>query len=246
MSLILGIDIGGSGIKAAPVDTATGELTAPRLRIETPDPAQPAAVIGVLQELRQHFDWDGRIGCAYPGVVRQGTVLTAANLDPGWIGFDAGSKFSEALGSPTTVLNDADAAGIAEVEFGAARNVAGTVIVVTLGTGIGTAIFTDGQLVANTELGHLELDGVEAEDFASARVRTAEDLSWKKCGRRLTAFFTELERLLWPDLFVIGGGVSKDFAKYGGRLDVDTPVVPATLLNRAGIVGAAIAAANSQ
>lgn len=245
MTTTLGIDIGGSGIKAAPVNTDTGELLAERHRIDTPHPATPDAVIDVLTQLCTHFDWDGPVGVAFPGVVRGGAILTAANLHEAWIGMDAASSFTKALGLPTTVLNDADAAGVAEVLFGAARDISGTVIVVTLGTGIGTALFSDGRLLPNTELGHLDLGGTEAEAQASARVKEAEDLSWKKWGKRLTMFLAELERLLWPDLFVIGGGISKQFAKYCERLDLDTPVRPAVLRNRAGIVGAALAATPS-
>lgn len=245
MTATLGIDIGGTGIKAAPVDTDTGELLAERHRIDTPHPATPEAVIDVLTQLRTHFRWEGPVGAAFPGVVRGGTILTAANLHEAWIGMDAASSFTEALGLPTTVVNDADAAGVAEVMFGAARNIDGTVVVVTLGTGIGTALFSGGRLLPNTELGHLDLGGTEAEAQASARVKVAEDLSWKKWGKRLTTFLAELERLLWPDLFVIGGGISKQFAKYCERLDLDTPVRPAVLRNRAGIVGAAVASTPS-
>lgn len=245
MNAILGIDIGGSGIKAAPVNSETGELLAPRIRIETPRPADPEAVTGVLQQLQAHFGWDGPIGCAFPGVVRRGTVLTAANVDKDWVNLDASATFTNALGCPTTVLNDADAAGTAEVRFGAARPRTGTVVVVTLGTGIGTAIFTHGELLPNTEFGHLDIGGSEAEKRASARAKTIHDLSWKKWSKRLTVFLAELERLLWPDLIVIGGGISKDFAKYCGRLDLDTPVTPALLQNDAGIVGAALAAETS-
>ena len=242
MAAVLGIDIGGSGIKAAPVDPATGELLQPRERIDTPRPARPPEVVEVLKQLRDHFEWDGHIGCTFPGVVRNGRVLTAPNLSKRWVGEDAAEMFTSALGAPTTVLNDADAAGLAEVRFNDTVPTKGTVILVTLGTGIGTAVFSDGNLVANTELGHIEIGGTEAEDRASARVKEQEDLSWKKWSKRVTTFLTELEQLMWPELIIIGGGISQDFAKYCSRLEIDTPVQPAELQNDAGIVGAALAA----
>jgi polyphosphate glucokinase len=245
MTSALGIDIGGTGIKAAPVDLETGELLAQRHRLDTPRPGTPDAVTGVLGQLRDHFDWDGVVGVAFPGVVRNNTILTAANLHRDWVGKDAAALFSNAVGRRPVVINDADAAGVAEVRFGAGHNIAGTVVLITVGTGIGTAVFTDGHLLANTELGHLDIDGQEAEARASARVKEDEDLSWKKWSKRLRTFLMELERVLWPDLFVIGGGISKDFAKYCQRFDLDTPVTQAVLLNRAGIVGAALTATKS-
>jgi polyphosphate glucokinase len=239
---IMGIDIGGSGVKAAPVEPDTGELLAERHRVDTPRPATPSALLSAVGELVDHFEWSDPVGCAFPGVVRSGTVCTAANLDPTWIGVDLPSVMDAEFGLAATVVNDADAAGIAELRFGPSEMADGTVVVCTLGTGIGTAIFTNGHLVSNTEFGHLDIRGTEAEKRSSARARTELDLSWKKWSKRLTEFLQEMEKLLWPDLFVIGGGVSKKFAKYCNLIDVQTPVVPATLGNTAGIVGAALAA----
>jgi polyphosphate glucokinase len=239
----LGIDIGGSGMKAAPVDTATGELLAERLRIETPDSASPAEMIPVVERLLAHFSWDGPVGVTFPGVVRHGTTLTAANLHPDWVGCDAAGGFAEVLGHRPVVVNDADAAGVAEARFGAARDVNGVVLLLTLGTGIGTALINDGALVPNTELGHLVIDGHDAETRAAASAREREDLGWKEYSGRLTRYLNELERLLWPDLFVVGGGISEKFDKFGPRLGITTPIVPAMLRNRAGIVGAAVLAA---
>jgi polyphosphate glucokinase len=243
VSAIMGIDIGGSGIKGAPVDIETGELLTDRHRIETPQPATPSAVLSAVAELRDHFEWDGAVGCAFPGVVRSGTVCTAANLDPAWIGLDLRSAMATELGLAGVVVNDADAAGIAEVRFGPPEMAVGTVVMLTLGTGIGSAVFTNGNLVPNTEFGHLDIDGTEAEDRASARARADDELGWEEWSRQLTKVLRELERLLWPDLFVIGGGISKKFEKYRRHLDVDTPVTAATLRNTAGIIGAALAVA---
>jgi polyphosphate glucokinase len=239
----LGIDIGGSGMKAAPIDTTTGELLAERLRIETPTSASPAAMIPVIAQLLEHFSWQGPVGITFPGVVRHGRTLTAANLHPDWIGLDAAGAFAEVLGHRPVVVNDADAAGVAEARFGAARDVDGVVLLLTLGTGIGTALINDGALVPNTELGHLVVDGHDAETRAAASAREREDLGWKEYSGRLTRYLNELERLLWPDLFVVGGGISEKFDKFGPRLEITTPAVPAALRNRAGIVGAAVLAA---
>jgi polyphosphate glucokinase len=239
----LGIDIGGSGMKAAPIDIATGELLAPRLRIETPSSASPAAMIPVVARLLEHFAWEGPVGITYPGVVRQGRTLTAANLHPDWVDLDAAGTFAELIGHRPIVVNDADAAGVAEARFGAARDVEGVVLLFTLGTGIGTALLNDGVLVPNTELGHLVIDGHDAESRAAASARDREDLGWKEYSGRLTRYLNELERLLWPDLFIVGGGISEKFDKFGPRLGISTPIVPAVLKNQAGIVGAAVLAA---
>lgn len=236
----MGVDIGGSGMKAALVDTESGELRTERRRIETPRPATPSAMLPVLRRLRDDLGWTGPIGCGFPGVVRHGRVCTAANLDAEWVGLEAADMMTAVLGQPVVIINDADAAGIAEVRLGAPGLAVGTTLFCTLGTGIGTAMFTDGHLFPNTELGHLDLSGTEAEANASARAKTEQDLSWKNWSKRLTVFLAELERLLWPDRFVIGGGISKKFAKYCSRLDISTPVQAATLLNEAGIVGAAL------
>ncbi len=239
---VLGIDIGGSGIKGAPVDIATGELTAPRHRIPTPTPSTPEAVAEVVGELARHFDWSGPIGITFPAVVQHGVVYTAANVDDAWIGTDAEALFKSATGCQILVLNDADAAGIAEMRLGAGRDKDGVVIMLTLGTGIGTAIFTDGHLVPNTEFGHMELRGKDAEHRAAARVRKDEALSWKKWGNYVNEFLQRLEFLFSPDLFIIGGGVSKRKDRFFKYLDTRADVVTADLLNEAGIIGAALAA----
>jgi polyphosphate glucokinase len=240
MATKLGIDIGGTGIKGAPVDTATGELVAPRFRIPTPQPATPTAVAGTVAEIAKHFDWTGPMGATFPAVVKEGVTQTAANVDPSWIGADASKILSDATGNQVTVINDADAAGLAEMEFGAAKGRQDTVIVVTLGTGIGSAVFSRGHLMPNTELGHLQIRGRDAEHRAAESVREAEQLSWKKWARRLNEYFAHLEALLWPDLIVVGGGVSKKSDKFLPHLMTRAEVVPAQLLNEAGIVGAAV------
>jgi len=239
----LGIDIGGSGIKGAPVAVSTGELTAERHRIETPQPATPDAVADVVARVVDHFGWEGPIGTTFPAVVRDGVVFTAANVDRSWIGTDAAKLFGARTGRDVVVMNDADLAGVAEMRFGAGKGVKGEVVMITLGTGIGSALFYDGVLVPNTELGHLELDAQDAEALASGRAREEDDLSWKAWAKRVSAYLHSLEDLLWPDLFIIGGGVSKRAEKFVPHLDIRTPVVPAALLNNAGIVGAALMAA---
>lgn len=241
MSTVLGIDVGGTGIKGAPVDTRSGRLLADRHRILTPQPATPEAVAEVVGELAKFFDWSGPSGATFPAVIKRGVAYTAANVDESWIGTDAAQLFEQAIGGEVTVVNDADAAGIAEMRFGAARGRDGVVIMVTLGTGIGSAVFHDGVLLPNTELGHLQMDGQDAEDLAAESVREADDLSWKKWSKRLNEYLQMLEHLFSPDLFVIGGGVSKKSGKFIPRLDLQAEVVPAELLNEAGIVGAALA-----
>ena len=238
---ILGIDIGGSGIKGAPVDTHRGILLAERHRIPTPQPATPSAVAHAVRELVHHFGWKGPVGCALPSVVQGGYVRTAANISKSWIGVHAPRLFRKAVRCPFSVINDADAAGYAEMHFGAGRRRVGLVIIVTLGTGIGTALFINGHLVPNTELGHIELRGHEAEKWAAASVRDAKDLSWKKWARRLDVYLSAMQRYFWPDLFIIGGGVSRRHEKFLPRLKVATDVVPARLANDAGIIGAALA-----
>ncbi len=241
---VLGVDIGGSGIKGAPVDVATGTLVKPRHRIRTPKPATPGMVADVVAELTAHFSWRGPIGCAFPAVVKGGRALTAANVDKAWIGCDVAALFSKRTSMPVTVLNDADAAGVAEMRFGAGHNETGVVFMLTLGTGIGSALFYRGQLLPNTELGHLEIRKKEAERRASDRVRKKKDLDWPAWAARVTEFLNRLEALFWPDLFIIGGGVIKKHEKFIPLLDTRTRVVPARLLNDAGIVGAALAAAD--
>jgi polyphosphate glucokinase len=240
----MGIDIGGSGIKGAVVDTSTGELLAPRTKILTPQPSTPDAVAEVVVKLVADHDWHGIIGATFPAVVQHGVAKSAANVDKSWIGTDIDATFTRAVGagSEVVVLNDADAAGIAEARFGAAKGVSGVVILLTFGTGIGSALLVDGRLVPNTELGHLELDGHDAEKRAAASIRDEEKLSWKEWAKRVKRYMSHVEALFTPDLFVVGGGVSKDSAKWVPLLDLATPVKPAELLNNAGIVGAAIAA----
>jgi polyphosphate glucokinase len=242
MATVLGIDIGGTGMKAAPVDTATGELVADRHRILTPHPAVPDSMAVVFAELTKHFHWSGPVGATFPAVVKGGVARTAANIDPSWIGTDVAATFARASGCDVTVVNDADAAGVAEMEFGAGKGRPGVVMMVTLGTGIGTALFVDGRMVPNTELGHIMMGNKEAEERASDAVRQRLGLSWGKWAKRLDAYLLELERLLSPDLFILGGGVSKRHDRFIPRLTTHAAVVAAGLLNEAGIVGAAIAA----
>ncbi|WP_432491451.1 polyphosphate--glucose phosphotransferase [Kineococcus auxinigenes] len=241
----LGVDIGGSGIKAAPVDLSAGEFAAERVRLATPQPATPAAVAPVVAEVLAGFDAapDTPIGITFPAVVQHGITRTAANVDPSWIGTDAEALFSDALGRPVLVVNDADAAGYAETAFGAAKGVKGVVVVTTLGTGIGSALIVDGTLVPNTELGHLEIGGHDAEKKAADSARERHDLSWQQWAKRLQRYYSHLEDLLWPDLIVVGGGVSKKHEKFLPLLDLRTPIVPAALRNDAGIIGAASLAA---
>lgn len=242
---VLGIDIGGTGVKGAVVRTGKGRLATDRFRIPTPHPATPDAVTATVARIVEHFDWQGPVGCTFPGVVRDGTVRTAANVDPAWIGTDAGRRFSGATGCRVVVGNDADAAGLAEARFGAARDVPGVVIVLTLGTGIGSALLVDGRLVPNTELGHLTLHGDDAERHAAESVRERLDLSWSDWAARVDEYLHLVERLFWPDRFVLGGGVSKKAEKFVPLLTCRTPVVAATLRNEAGIVGAACLADRS-
>ncbi len=241
---VLGVDIGGSGIKGAPVDVATGTLIRPRHRISTPKPATPDAVSDAVARMAAHFEWTGPIGCAFPAVIKGGKTMTAANVDDSWIGADATSILSNRTGSPVTLLNDADAAGIAEMRFGAGHNEQGLVFMLTLGTGIGSALFYQGKLVPNTELGHMEIRKKEAERRASARIRKKKGLTWEAWAARLSEFLNRVENLFWPDLFIIGGGVSKKHEKFIPLLETRTRVVPARLFNDAGIVGAALAAAS--
>jgi len=238
-----GIDIGGSGIKGAVVHTSTGELATARVRIATPQPSTPDSVAAVVAKLVQQAEWHGVIGATFPAVIQHGVARSAANVDRSWIGTDVDAVFTKATGEQVIVLNDADAAGIAEARFGAARDVAGVVILLTFGTGIGSALLVDGQLVPNTELGHLELDGHDAETRAAASVRDREGMSYKHWAKRVQNYMSHVEMLFTPDLFVVGGGVSKEADKWVPHLDLHTPVKPAQLLNNAGIVGAAMAAA---
>jgi polyphosphate glucokinase len=239
---ILGIDIGGSGIKGAPVDIENGLLVAERHRIPTPQPSLPDDVGEVVAEIARHFDWKDPIGCTFPAIIKDGVAYSAANVDKSWIGTDGQTLITEKTGCPTIIVNDADAAGIAEMEFGAGRGEKGLVIMLTLGTGIGSALFINGMLVPNTELGHLEIRGKDAEARASDRAREEKDLSWEKWAERLDEYFQRVEFLFSPDLFIIGGGVSKKHDKFLPLLHTHARIVPAELLNDAGIVGAALAA----
>ncbi len=237
-----GIDIGGTGIKGAPVDLAQGVLAGERVRIPTPQPATVPAVLDTVVAGVELAGWDGPLGCTFPGIVRHGVVGSAANVDHSWIGADLAAELSGRLGHPVTVLNDADAAGIAEMRFGAGRGVAGVVLIATLGTGIGTALFVDGRLVPNTEFGHLEIDGYDAEKRAASSVKTNEGLSYGEWSTRLQRYFSHVEALLSPDLIIVGGGISKKADKFLPRLELQAPIVPAQLLNQSGIVGAAVSA----
>ncbi len=238
----LGIDIGGSGIKAAPVDVATGKLLAERQKILTPRPAVPDAIADVVKQLNTAFHWSGPVGITFPGVVTDGIIRTAANLDRSWIGVDAGTLFDKATGNPVRVLNDADAAGIAEMTFGAGVGENGTVLMLTLGTGIGSALFAQGVLVPNTEFGHIEINGRDAEARASEHAKVLHDLSWGKWAGHVDEYLQHVEALVWPSLFIVGGGISKESEKFVPRLTgIRARIVPAALRNDAGIVGAAMA-----
>jgi polyphosphate glucokinase len=243
---VLGIDIGGSGIKAAPVDVTSGTLTAPRIKVPTPRPALPVAVADAVERLVAEFGWSGPAGIAFPGVVIGGVTHTAANLDPAWVGLDARTMFGQATGLTPSLINDADAAGVAEMKFGAGVGEMGTVLLLTFGTGIGSALFTDGVLVPNTEFGHIELHGRDAELRASERAREDHDLSWVKWASRVAEYLGRMEDLVWPDLFIIGGGISRRADKFVPMLTgLRTRIVPAALHNDAGIVGVAMTAAAS-
>ncbi len=243
----LGIDVGGSGIKGAIVDLDTGQLVGERFRVETPQPATPDAVAGKVAEVVRHFNWTGPLGVCYPGVVVDGVVHTAANVDRAWIGCNAAETYSKALGGQrVTVLNDADAAGLAEQRYGAGRNRDGVVLLLTFGTGIGSAVIHHGMLLPNTEFGHIEVDGKEAEHRAASSVMERKGWSYRKWTKQVTKVLVAIENAIWPDLIIAGGGISKKADKWIPLLKNRTPVVAAQLLNTAGIVGAAMAAAAEQ
>ncbi len=239
---VLGIDIGGSGIKGAPVDIEKGVLTAKRYRIPTPQPSVPDTVAVVVAQIAKHFAWKGPIGCTFPAVIKDGVAYSAANVDKSWIGINGEKILKKKTKCPVLLLNDADAAGIAEMEFGAGKGRQGVVIVLTFGTGIGSAIFVDGHLVPNTEFGHMEIRGKDAEDRAADRIRQEEELNWKKWAGRINEFLGRMEILFAPDLFIIGGGVSKKCDKFLPLLQTQAEIVPAQMRNEAGIIGAAMAA----
>jgi polyphosphate glucokinase len=243
-NLVLGIDIGGSGIKGAPVDLEAGKLAADRVRLETPQPSTPKAVAKVVAEVARSFpDVTGPVGVTFPAVVKDGVLLTAANVDKAWIGTDADALLTDTLGREVSMGNDADLAGVAEMRFGVGRDQRGVVVMVTLGTGIGTAVFLDGRLVPNTELGHIEIDGKDAETRAAASVRERKGLSFEAWAPRVQTYLRRLDALLWPDLFILGGGVSRKADKVLPQIDVRPQVVAAVLQNEAGIIGAALLAA---
>jgi polyphosphate glucokinase len=244
-NLVLGIDIGGTGIKAAPVDIDKGELVQERFRVDTPQPPTPENMLSALEEIIEHWKWEGQIGCGFPGVMKKGIVHTAANLSKKWIGVNIAQEIERMSSCRVVVINDADSAGLAEMKFGAGKDYnchgGGVVMMVTLGTGIGTALFVDGHLVHNTELGHIEINGEDAEKKAAASHRERKDLSWKKWGKYVNRYLQTLEQYLSPDLYIIGGGVSKKSEKFFGYIDVRAKLEPAQMLNNAGIVGAALA-----
>ena len=242
---ILGIDIGGSGIKGNLVDPFSGALIAERFKVETPQPSIPEAVASVVAKVVEHFEYVGPVGCTFPAIVKGGVTLSAANVDKAWIGCHAAELFSESTGRHVVVVNDADAAGIAEMAVGAGRDRAGVTLLLTFGTGIGSAMFHDGILIPNTELGHIEFEGHESvEDWAAAKVKDDENLSWKAWVARVNRLLDHLSRILSPDLFILGGGVSRRWDKWGEYLKVPVETVPAALRNEAGIVGAALLAAS--
>lgn len=240
--LPLGIDVGGSGIKGAPVDLGKGDFAGKRKRIDTPATSTPEAVADVIDQIVDHFDdvrGDSPIGITIPGVVTRGVVRSAANIDKSWLDFEAEEMLEKKLGHDIVLVNDADAAGVAELHYGAAKGQKGLVILTTLGTGIGTALIHDGTLIPNSELGHLELDGFDAEKRAASSIKDVEGLTYPEWAERLQRYYSHLENLLWPDLIVVGGGVSKDHEEFLPLLDLRTKIVPAELENKAGIIGAA-------
>jgi polyphosphate glucokinase len=242
--IVLGIDIGGTGIKAALVNTVNGKLLGQVLRMPTPQPATPKAVVNVIREIIAHFCWRGDVGCGFPGVVKEGITLSAANVAKEWVNFPFQAELETMVNAPVVVINDADAAGLAEMKFGAGKpyygHGGGTVLMLTLGTGIGSALFVDGHLVPNTELGHLELQGVDAEKMAAASIKTRENLSWEVWAERLNLFLQQVEFLLSPDVFIIGGGISSEYQKFFPLLQVHATLLPANMGNDAGIIGAGL------
>ena len=237
---ILGVDVGASGIKGTLVDLQSGTLLGSRHRIPMPKDTSPDVVAGLFRDLVTHFDYSGPIGCGFPAVIKQGVAHTAANLNKSWIGTDAAAVLTAAADNPVYVVNDADAAGVAEMTFGAGRDERGVVVLITIGTGLGTAVFLDGRLLPNTELGHIYLaSGVEAERHAANSTKKREELTWKQWGKRFNEYLRTMDDLLRPDLFILGGGSSKNFAEYAEFLKVRCRVVPAQMQNAAGIVGAA-------
>jgi polyphosphate glucokinase len=246
LSTVFGLDIGGSGTKGAPVDLVRGVLAAQRLRLVTPVGAKVDDVANTARTVVASFGYSGPVGAAFPAVVIDGRARTATNIDRGWLDTDIDGRLSAATGCDVVAINDADAAGLAEVRYGVGRDVSGTVVMLTLGTGIGSAIFLDGRLVPNTELGHLEVEGHDSETKAADSARVREDLSWEQWAKRLSKYLRHFEALLWPDLVILGGGVSRKADKFVPLLEgVRTKVVAAQLHNDAGMIGAALWAAES-
>ena len=242
---LLGIDVGGSSIKAGLVDLDAGRLVGDLISAPTPQPSTPAAMLSVFEGLAARLPGaEGPVGIAFPSVVKQGIVRTAANIDQSWIGVDGPAFVQKSLGRPTVFLNDADAAGVAEVKWGAGRGTQGTVIMITFGTGIGTAFFADGILLPNSELGHMEVRGIEAEKWTSAHVRTAQKLDWPAWIERVNVYLGQLYALFWPDLFILGGAVSERFDEFAPLLHSDAQIRPARFAGQAGVIGAALAAAD--
>ncbi len=239
---ILGIDVGGSGVKGAIVDTKKGEMLTERFRIPTPEPASPEAVSKVVGDIVKHFSWNGPIGAGFPGVVQNGIIRTAANVDSSWINQDIDKLLTKITGCPVSVVNDADAAGLSEMKFGAGKDNKGLVLLITVGTGLGTVMFSGGKLVPNLEMGHIILKGEDAEKYASDAARKNDDLSWEKWASRFNEYLKRLEDLTWPDLIIIGGGVSKRTELFQGLLQARAKILPAQFQNNAGIIGAAYAA----
>lgn len=237
---ILGIDIGGSGVKGAIVNTKKGKLKGKRHRIPTPDPATPESVAEVIGQIVEHFNWKGPVGVGFPGVIQQGYARTAANVDKSWIDQNLNELFSKRTGCKVHVVNDADAAGMAEMSFGSGKNFKGVALLVTVGTGLGTVVFTNGNLLPNMEMGHILLHGDDAEKYASDAARKGENLRWEEWAKRFSEYLKRMEELLWPDMIIIGGGASKKDKKFFQYLETKAKVVPATLLNEAGIIGAAL------
>lgn len=243
-NLVLGIDIGGTGIKAALVNIETGKLVIDRVRIKTPNPATPKKVLKVIDNIIKEFQWDGNIGCGFPGVIKSGVVKTAANLSKKWIGVNLSEELEQFTAGNCSVINDADAAGLAEVKFGPGKECkmcdGEVLLMITLGTGIGSALFIDGNLIPNTELGHIEVNEKDAEALAANSVREKKKLSWKKWGKKVNKYLTTLENLLSPDIIIIGGGVSKHSDKFFKYFYLQSKVKPASMGNNAGIIGAAL------
>ncbi|GAB2563073.1 polyphosphate--glucose phosphotransferase [Leucobacter ruminantium] len=246
MNRAFGLDIGGTGIKGAVVDLDTGELLSERIRIPTPQPSTVEAVLDTVERIVHQAGWEGPIGCTFPGIVKQGVIGSAANVDTSWIGVHLAERLTDRLDRPATVLNDADAAGLAEMRLGAGRGEPGVVLLLTLGTGIGSALFVDGRLVPNTELGHLELDGFRAERRAATSARERDELSFRVWAEeRLQPYFSHVETLFSPDLFIVGGGVSRKAEKFLPLLSLRTRIIPAQLRSNSGIVGAALQSARA-